>query len=50
LAYPSYAVVEMKATQIYYQWLVELMDKLWDFSFLLRWHEDLRKMNSKKRG
>jgi hypothetical protein len=50
VAYLPYAVDEMKASQIYNQWLVDRMDKIWDFSFLSRWHEDLRKMNARKCG
>lgn len=50
MAYPPYAVDEMKTSQIYNQWLIERMNRVWDFSFLSRWNDDLRKMNRKKLG
>lgn len=50
MAYFPYAVDYMKTSQIYNQWLVDRIAKLWDFSFLNCWDDDLRKMNARKPG
>lgn len=46
----TYADDTMQTSNIYEQWLVGRILKLWDFSFLDKWEDEIRRMNLHKIG